>query len=123
MSGFTVPHHIQLKVNKATKVLNFIKCTLYKCTKEVKETVYFTLVRPVLEHATIIWDTYQQYLIDDIEKIQRRAARWVTGDYHLTSSVSEMISALKWPSLEHSAVTINPLIIINFITTYFYWFT
>ena len=31
--------HIQ-QVNKATKVLNFIKCTLYKCTKEVKETAF-----------------------------------------------------------------------------------
>ena len=99
-SSMTWSHHIQLKVNKATKVLNFIKCTLHKCTKEVKETTYFTLVRPVLEYAAIIWDPYQQYLIDDIEKIQRRAARWVMGDYRFTSSVTEMISTLKWPSLE-----------------------
>ena len=99
-SSMAWSHHIQLKVNKATKVLNFIKRTLHKCTKEVKETAYFTLVRPVLEYAAIIWDPYQQYLIDDIEKIQRRAARWVMGDYRFTSSVTEMISTLKWPSLE-----------------------
>ena len=100
-SYMTWSHHIQLKVNiKKTKVLNFIKCTLYKCNKEVKETAYFTLVRPVLEYVAIIWDPYQQYLIDDIENIQRRASRWVTGDYSLTSSVTEMISPLKWPSLE-----------------------
>ena len=81
----TWSNHIQLKVNKATKVLNFIKHTLHKCTNEVKETACFTLVRPVLEYAAIIWDPYQQCLIDDIEKIQRRAARWVTGDYRFTS--------------------------------------
>ena len=78
-SSMTWSHHIQLKVNKATKILNFIKHTLYKCTKEVKETAYFILVRPVLEYAAVIWDSYQQYLINDIEKIQRIAARWVTG--------------------------------------------
>ena len=39
-SSMTWSHHIQLNVNKATKVL---KCPLYKCTKEVKETAYFTL--------------------------------------------------------------------------------
>ena len=99
-SSMTWSHHIQLKVNKATKVLNFIKCTLFKCTKEVKETAYFTLVRPVLEYTAIIWDPYQQYLIDDIEKIQKRAPRWVMGDYRLTSSVTEIMSTLKWPSLE-----------------------
>ena len=53
-SSMTWSHHIQLKVNRATKVLNFIKCTLHKCTQEVKETAYFTLVRPVLKYAAII---------------------------------------------------------------------
>ena len=58
--------------------------------------------RPVLEYTAIIWDPHQQYLIDDIEKMQRRAARWITGDYRFTSSVTEMISTLKWPSLATS---------------------
>jgi len=35
-SSVTWSHHIQCKVNKATKVLKFIKRILYKCTREVK---------------------------------------------------------------------------------------
>ena len=35
-----------------------------------------------------------------MEKIQRRAARFVQGDYKQTSSVSAMIDNLEWPSLE-----------------------
>ena len=35
-----------------------------------------------------------------ILKIQRRVARWVTGNYHWSSSVSDMIMALNWPTLE-----------------------
>ena len=42
-SSMTWSHH------KAIKVLNLIKRTLHKCTKEVNETAYFTLVRPILQ--------------------------------------------------------------------------
>jgi len=101
-SSMTWSHHndIQCKVNKATKVLNFIKHILYKCTREVKTTAYFTLVKPLLEYAAMVWDPYQQFLFDKIEMILWRAARWVMGNYHLTSSVSDMLSTLKWPSLQ-----------------------
>jgi len=53
-SSMTWSHHIQCKVNKATKDLNFIKCILHKCTREVKTTAYFTLVRPLLEYAAMV---------------------------------------------------------------------
>ena len=35
------------------------------CSKEVKETgiAYLTLVRPCLEYASRVWDSYQSYLI------------------------------------------------------------
>ena len=36
---------------------------------------------------------HQQYLIDEIERIQRRAARWVKVDYG-------MMNDLKWPTLQ-----------------------
>ena len=52
------------------------------CTKEVKETAFLTLVRPCLEYASSVWDLYQLYLIYDIEKIQRRAARWTLSDFN-----------------------------------------
>ena len=36
--------------------------------------------------------------------VQRRAARWVTGRYHNTSSVSDMLRSLDWRSLEQRRV-------------------
>ena len=35
-----------------------------------------------------------------LEKIQRRAARWVLSNYDRLSSVTEMLEILDWPSLE-----------------------
>ena len=61
----TWSHHIQAIVNKATKMLNFVKRTLHHCDAEVKATTYSILVRPTLEYATVIWDPYQEYLINN----------------------------------------------------------
>ena len=38
--------------------------------------------------------------IKDLEKVQRRAARFVTGDYGRRSSVTNMLEALGWSTLE-----------------------
>ena len=91
--------HIQEVINKATKILNFVKRTLYQCESSVKASAYITLVRPILEYASIVWDPHQQYLIDNIEMIQRRAVRWVKQDYRLISDVSDMMNDLQWPTL------------------------
>ena len=35
-----------------------------------------------------------------VEKVQRRAARWVSGNYERLASVSDMIATLGWHNLE-----------------------
>ena len=69
--------------NKAKKSLNFLRRNLSKCSINVKENAYLTIVRPLLEYAACVWDPYQEYLLYDLEKIQRRAARWVLSNYKL----------------------------------------
>ena len=80
-------------------MLNFAKRTLYKCDTKVKATAYSTLVRPILEYATVVWDPYQQYLVNNIEMVQRRAARWVKQEYSTTSSVTSILNNLEWSTL------------------------
>jgi hypothetical protein len=36
----------------------------------------------------------------EVEKVQRRAARYTTGRFHNTSSVTSMLDHLEWNSLE-----------------------
>ena len=57
------------------------------------------LVRPVLEYAAPVWDPYLDQDIKNLEKVQRRAARFVLGRYHNRSSVTEMLNTLNWPTL------------------------
>ena len=39
--------------------------------------------------------------IDSVERVNRRAARFVSGDHRHQSSVSVMLEKLQWPTLEH----------------------
>ena len=43
------------------------------------------------------WDPHTTSCIQQLEAVQRRAARFVTGDYRTTSSTSQMIQDLGWP--------------------------
>jgi hypothetical protein len=66
----------------------------------MKEQAYKSLVRPSLEYACSVWDPYLQQDIDAIERVQRRAARFVTNKYRNTSSVGNMLQHLEWRSLQ-----------------------
>ena len=72
---------------------------MYNCSKEIKSRAYLTLVRPILEYASPVWDPHLVKVRDQIEKVQQAAARWVSSDYHWSSSVSSMLSLLNWPTL------------------------
>ena len=51
-------------------------------------------------YASAVWDPYDVGDISKLEKVQRRAARWVLNDYGRFSSVSLMLDQLKWPTLQ-----------------------
>jgi len=68
-----------------------------KC-KQDKESVYLTMVEPQLEYASAVWDPYHVGDIAQLDKVQRRAARWVLNDYGRYGSVTLMLDHLSWPS-------------------------
>ena len=43
-----------------------------------------------------IWDLHTQRSINRLEMVQRRAERFVTGDYRRTSSVTSILVDLQW---------------------------
>ena len=92
--------HTKHIITKANKTLNFLKRNLNSCSSSVKASAYLTLVRPSMEYAAAVWDPYHHNDILQLEKVQRRAARWVLNDYNRFNSVTAMLQQLSWPSLE-----------------------
>ena len=67
----------------------------------VKERCYTALVRPKIEYACAVWDPHHQNHINDIEKVQKRAARFVTNNYEMESGNTKInLESLGWPTLE-----------------------
>ena len=92
--------HVQGIAAKANKTLGFIRRNIKVNNKKLKGAAYKALVRPILEYGSAAWDPYTQEDIDILERVQRRAARWVSNRFRKSSSVGEMLQELRWPTLE-----------------------
>jgi hypothetical protein len=92
--------HIDNITKKANRTLGFVRRNVRVSSQHIKTQAYFTLVRPLLEYASPVWDPYTQQNINKIEMVQRRAARYVCNRYHNTSSVTNMLKGLGWRSLQ-----------------------
>ena len=82
------------------RVLGILQRNRSSCDRSVKERSYLSLVRPVVEYATVAWSPHTKKGIDGIESVQCRAARFVNNGYSRHSSVSSMLTDLNWPSLQ-----------------------
>ncbi|KAJ8869343.1 hypothetical protein PR048_030918 [Dryococelus australis] len=67
---------VERVVAKGRRALDMLERALNGVSCEVKK-VYGTMVRAVLEYAAAIWDPYVE--VRELEKVQRKAARWVKG--------------------------------------------
>ena len=85
---------------KGNRTLGFIKRNIKAPSRNTREYAYKTLVRPSVEYASSVWSPHQQELKYIIERVQRRAARYVTKRYDRTDSVTAMLDDLSWETLE-----------------------
>jgi Reverse transcriptase (RNA-dependent DNA polymerase)/Endonuclease-reverse transcriptase len=91
--------HINYITNKANKVLYVTKLALARSTQKVKETAYKSIVRPLVEYSSSVWDPYYANQIDSVEMIQRKAARFCLNRYQKMDSVTDMLQQLNWKPL------------------------
>ena len=99
-SDLTGNSHINRITSKANKSLGFLRRNLYSCSKQIKEMAYKSLVRPILEYSSPVWDPHMKTLVKQLETVQNRAARFVSGVYSRKSSITSVKQELKWTDLE-----------------------
>ena len=98
-SGLSWNSHIDRITGNANRTLGYIRRNIKTKNPKVRETAYNALVRPQLEYSSPIWDPHTDDKTLQLEKIQRRAARWTTSNYDYRSSVTAMLDQLGWRSL------------------------
>ena len=92
--------HIDNIAKKANSTRAFLQRNIKSCPSKTKALCYQTLVRPLMEYSSTIWDPSTKDNINKLEAIQRRCARFVLNDYRRTSSVTSMLQALNWKTLQ-----------------------
>ena len=92
--------HIDAITSKAFSKLAFLQRNISHCPRQTKTLAYQSLIRPKLEYSVGIWDPHTKKDISRLEAVQRKAARFVTGDFGRESSVSSMLDDLEWPPLQ-----------------------
>ena len=61
--------HIAAMTNKANSKLSFLRRNLKGCPEKLKKTAYFSLIRSFMEYGATVWDPYQKYNSDKVERV------------------------------------------------------
>jgi hypothetical protein len=89
--------HIRNIVNKANSRLGIIKRNFSNISKEVLLPLYKSLVRPLLEYCSVIWNPILKSDYIEIEKVQKRAKELVPAIRNL--DYKDRLKYLKLDSL------------------------
>ena len=93
-------HYCNITAHKANRMLGIVRRLLKPCEQDVRKRAYETLVRPEMEYTTSAWRTYTDRDINKLGQVQKNAAKFVTGDYRLTTSTTCLIKSISWDPLE-----------------------
>ena len=76
-----LPRSMNRKKKLFTDDCFFLDGICFLAPQDVKEAAYKGLGDPILEYGSSVWDPHYEGLIDDLEKVQKRAARFVPRNY------------------------------------------
>ena len=94
--------HINNISSKASSTLGFVRRNIQNCPVQTRRAAYLALVRSSLEYASAVWDPYIQQDIDKLERVQRRAARFISKDFRSKQKgcVTKMLQTHNLPTLQ-----------------------
>ncbi len=91
--------YVEIITNKAATRLNGIKRISHIISRKAKICLYQSLVLPVLEYGSVLYDNCTTILKNRVEQIQRRAAVICTGAFRITS-YTRLLEELGWNTLD-----------------------
>lgn len=98
-NNLTWTKHIEYIINKANRMLGYLRRNFFSAPSSLKLLLYKTLIRSKLEYATPVWDPCHDNLLTALELVQNNSARFILSNYNRTASVTAMKSSIDLPSL------------------------
>ena len=93
--------HIDRTAAKGHRTVGFLRRNFSSCSTAAKAATYTTMVRPILEYASVVWDPTASNDIKKLEMVQRVAARYAKNNYKReTGTVTNLLHELAWQTLE-----------------------
>lgn len=92
--------HINNICKKAHNSLNFIHRNFKTCSPKIKKNLYLAYVRPSVEYCCSVWDPHTTTNITKLEGVQRRAARFIKGEFSREVRVTPMLQELNLVPLQ-----------------------
>ena len=78
-SNLSWTKHVNKIASTASKTLNMLRRNFYRFPEDIKKQSYTAIVRPTMEYASSCWDPYEQGHIEQLERVQNKADRFISG--------------------------------------------
>ena len=98
-SNLSWREHILYIYEKASKRLNVLKGIKYQVGRDILRALYKSLVRPLMEHADVVWNGCSETESDLLDSVQYEAGKIVTGAMKGTSR-QRLMYELGWEELK-----------------------
>lgn len=118
--SLTFRPHISMSVNKAYGVLGFMKRWSKEFTDpNVTKQLYISLVRPILEYGSVIWDPCYLIYINFLESVQKQfllfCLRGLGWNFESLPSYESRLERIKLPSLKSRRTMLNVSFLLSII--------
>ena len=110
--------HYNITAHKANRTLGIVRRLLKPCEQDVKKRACEALVRPQMEYASSAWSPHTDRDTNKLEQVQKNAARFVTGDYRLTTKLQPSSSQSAGTLLRRGAYYFKPPCCVRSVTSW-----
>ena len=119
-SDLSWTQHIQSICGKARKLIGLIYRRFYQCSNsESLFQMYVSLVRPHLEYASQVWNTYKTGDINSLENVQKFALRMCAKQWD--SSYNDLLQLFSLPSLQQRRLYLDLFTMFKIVHGFFYF--
>lgn len=99
--------------------LFFIRRSLHLAPTSTKLLAYKTFIRPILEYGNTVWFPHTVTNIKKIEKVQRKAIRFIHNKFKLADSPTTLLAVSGLPTLETRAKQARLKFLYQLLHNYF----